>query len=200
MLRASGFAAEKEQSPAVPSIENQYFKNVRQVTSDFTRAGEGYFSPDGKTIIFQAVPREYMFYQIYKQPLENGSKPTLVSTGRGRTTCSYFCPTVRLIFASSHLDPKVSETEAAQRRQDEEDARTGQRRRYQWDFDPWMEIFSADLDGRNLQRLRLRSSEYDAEGAYTPDGKQIVFCSDRGGNTESVRDGCRRLPCSAAHA
>jgi TolB protein len=44
-----------------------------------------------------------------------------------------------------------------------------------------MEIFAADLDGHNLPRLD-DSPGYDAEGAYTPDGKHIVFCSMRGGN------------------
>jgi TolB protein len=180
---------------APASVEGNYLKNVRQITSEFAKAGEGYFSPDGKTIIFQAVPREYMFYQIYTMQLlevgdvqaANGrqpasSLPRLVSTGRGRTTCSFFAPDGKsIIFASSHRDPNLSETEAVQRRQDEADAQSGTKRRYQWDFDPWMEIFAADLDGRNLRRL-TDSPGYDAEGAYTPDGKHIVFCSTRGGN------------------
>ncbi|HEY2881050.1 MAG TPA: biopolymer transporter Tol [Pirellulales bacterium] len=172
---------------ATPSIESKYLKNIRQLTFDFTKAGEGYFSPDGKTAIFQAVPREYMFYQIYTLPLDQASDakpatPKLISTGRGRTTCSYFSPDGKgIIFASSHLDPNLSETEATQKKQDEEDAKSGKHRRYQWDFDPAMEIFAADLAGHNLRQL-TNSLGYDAEGAYTPDGKHIVFCSNRGGN------------------
>jgi Tol biopolymer transport system component len=165
------------------SIELQFLKNVRQVTSGMTKAGEGYFSPDGKTIIYQAVPRDYLFYQIYKQPLEQG-KPQLISKGRGRTTCAFFSPTDdKLIFASSHLDPQLDSTEADERRRAEEDAKSGKRRRYQWDFDPHMDIFAADLDGGNLINL-TNTPGYDAEGAYSPDGKQIVFCSDRDGDPD----------------
>ncbi len=54
------------------SIESKCLSNIRQVTSGFVRAGEGYFSPDGQTIIYQAVPKDYPFYQIYTQPLAGG--------------------------------------------------------------------------------------------------------------------------------
>lgn len=75
---------------AAPSIESQFLSNMRQVTSGFTKAGEGYFSPDGKQIVYQAVSTDYPFYQIYTQPLQAAGepfpKPKLISTGRGRTT------------------------------------------------------------------------------------------------------------------
>ncbi|MCC7083530.1 MAG: PD40 domain-containing protein [Pirellulales bacterium] len=175
---------------ASPSIESNCLKNVRQLTFDFTKAGEGYFSPDGRTIIYQAIPRDYIFYQIYTQPLLPASAvgrpavPKLVSTGRGRTTCSYFAPDGRsIMFSSSHLDPNLAATEAKAKAQQEEDKRTGKRRRYQWDFDPYMDIFTADLDGKHLQQI-TKTPGYDAEGAYTPDGKKIVFCSDRDGDPD----------------
>src|SRR5580693_4047293 len=69
--------------------ESKHLANARQVTHGLPRAGEGYFSPDGKSIVYQAYPIGYPFYQIYVQELEKG-EPRLVSTGRGRTTCSYF--------------------------------------------------------------------------------------------------------------
>ncbi|HEV2972315.1 MAG TPA: biopolymer transporter Tol [Pirellulales bacterium] len=164
-----------------PSIESRYLSNIRQVTSGFIKAGEGYFSPDGHTIIFQAVPQEYPFYQIYTQSLAGG-KPKRVSTGRGKTTCSFFSPDgTGIIYASSHLDPDLDRTEDAGRKQQAEDAKSGAHRRYQWDFDPNMEIFAGDLDGKNIRRLTF-SKGYDAECSYSADGKQIVFCSNRGGN------------------
>jgi Tol biopolymer transport system component len=171
------------ETPSLSPLEAKYLSNLRQVTSGFVRAGEGYFSPDGKTIVYQAVTRDYPFYQIFSQPLAGG-EPRRLSTGRGRTTCAYFSPDGQhTIFASSHLDPKLDETESAERRQQEEDARLQRRRRYDWPFDPHMDIFQSDLEGKNLVRLTTEPG-YDAEGAYTPDGKQIVFCSTRGGDPD----------------
>lgn len=165
------------------SIESQFLTRPQQVTHGFVKAGEGYFSPDGQSIVFQAVSKDYLFYQIYTQPLAGGT-PRLVSTGRGRTTCSYFSPDgKRILYASSHLDPRMAETEAAARAQEEEDARTGRRRRYEWVFDPHTDIFEVDLDGKNLRRL-TDAYGYDAEGAYSPDGKLIAFCSDRDGDPD----------------
>ncbi len=171
------------QAQDVPSIESNYLSNPRQVTEGFVRAGEGYFSPDARTIIYQAVPKDYPFYQIYTQPLSEG-RPHLVSTGRGRTTCAYFHPDgKRILFASSHLDPMLDKTEAAERQRQAEEAASGQRRRYAWDFDPYMDIFEAELDGTIIRRLTTESG-YDAEGAYSRDGKQIAFCSDRDGDPD----------------
>ena len=103
------------------SIEGRYLLNVRQVTSGFVKAGEGYFSPDMTTIVYQAVRQQYPFYQIFTQPLAGGT-PKLISTGRGRTTCSYFRPDgKRILFASSHLNPNLAKLEADERRQQAEE-------------------------------------------------------------------------------
>ena len=74
---------------AEESIEGKHLKNMRQVTSGMVKAGEGYFSPDGKTIIYQAVPKEYPFYQIYKQPLAGGSSYFKPLAQLKRTTVSF---------------------------------------------------------------------------------------------------------------
>lgn len=161
-------------------------KNIRQVTRDdhFLRAGEGYFSPDARSIIFQAEEKGAgnPFYQIFTLELATG-KFRRVSPGVGKTTCAYFHPAgKKIIYASTHLaGKKESEKhyadELALREQERKEKK---RRRYAWDFDPKFDIFEANPDGTGLKRL-TDAAGYDAEGSYSADGKHIVFCSNRTG-------------------
>ena len=161
------------------AAEAKYLANQRQVTFGLPRAGEGYFSPTGDWIVYQAYPIGYPFYQIYVQKLDEKS-PRLLSTGRGRTTCSYFSPDgTKILFASSHTDPKIDETELKAR----EEAAKGGRRRYLWDFDPYMDLYVVNVDGTGMRRL-TETPGYDAEGSYSSDGKQIVFTSSRDGDPD----------------
>lgn len=163
----------------VTEHEETFLANVRQVTFGLPRAGEGYFSPDGTTIVYQAFPIGYPFYQIYVQRLDERI-PRLLSTGRGRTTCAYFSPKGdQILFASSHTDPDIEQTEKKGR----EEAAQGGRRRYQWEFDPQMELYLINFDGTGLKRL-TDSPGYDAEGSFSPDGSQVVFTSTRDGDPD----------------
>lgn len=162
-------------------LESKYLTNVRQVTDEGT-CGEGYFSPDGSKIIFQAIRGDHPFYQIYVKDMKTGEEKR-VSTGHGRTTCSYFHPTKqRILYASSHLDPErdaVAKAEIDRLQELRKNPPKG--RSYAWNFDPYMDIFEADLDGSHLVQLTYTPG-YDAEGAYSPDGKEIAFCSFRDGS------------------
>ena len=158
-----------------PAQETRFLTNARQLILEGRRSGEGYFSPDGKQLIFQSE-RETgnPFYQIYALNFETGDTRR-VSPGTGKTTCSFFQPgSDRVLFASTHDDAA-----AAAKQKNELDFRaSGKERRYSWDYDDSFEIYSANRDGSDPKNL-TRSAGYDAEGSFSPDGKQIVFCSLR---------------------
>ena len=188
LVFAACTAAGGARGEAFSPLEAAHLSTPIRVTDGLVKAGEGYFAPDARRICYQGVPHDYPFYQIYVQPFDAAAPavagPRRISTGRGRTTCCWFSPDgTRLLFASSHLDPALDRTEAAARAQAEEDARTGRRRRYQWDFDPEMEIFSASLENGEVVRL-TQSPGYDAECSYAPDGGRILFVSDRDGDPD----------------
>lgn len=155
--------------------EARLLGQIRQLTFEGRRSGEGYFSPDGKALVFQSE-REAgnPFYQIYLLDLESGDT-SRVSPGAGKTTCAFIRPgTDEVLFASTHHDPEA----AAKQKAELEMRASGKERRYSWDYDETMDIFAARRDGTGLRRL-TSSRGYDAEGAYSPDGKLIVFCSLR---------------------
>lgn len=168
------------------AAEGVHLANVRQVTTGFVRAGEGYFSPDGKRIIFQAEEKDTgnPFYQIFVQDVTTGSFRR-ISPGVGRTTCAFFHPTKnRVMFASSHADPDAKKHQAAEYVQRADDVKKGVRRRYSWDFDKHMKIYEADPDGANMVCLTPDAKAYTAEGSYSADGKRIVYSSGNAGDVQ----------------
>lgn len=154
--------------------ENQLLTNTFQLITDGARSGEGYFSADGTQFIYQAEMPGNPFYQIYLLDLESGES-NRVSTGVGLTTCAWIHPTLdRIMYASTHEDPNALAKQA------EELAirASGEVRPYGWDYDPSYEIYAADSDGSNLVNL-THAAGYDAEGSYSPDGRTILFASNR---------------------
>ncbi len=155
--------------------EDTLLSNIRQLTYDGKRAGEGYFSEDGNSLIFQSEREsENPFFQIYILNLLSGDTHR-VSPGIGKTTCAFFRPgSNEVLYASTHHDAFAE----AKQKEELNFRASGKERRYSWDYDETMDIFSAHRDGSNLKQL-TEAHGYDAEGSYSPDGKLIVFCSIR---------------------
>jgi Tol biopolymer transport system component len=148
---------------------------IRQLTFSGRRSGEGYFSQDGSKMVFQSEREEgNPFYQIYLMDLETGELER-VSPGVGKTTCAWIHPGGgRVLFASTHLDPEAT---AKQQRELEMRA-SGTQRRYSWDYDEHYDLFVSDLDGAPPRAL-APALGYDAEGSWSPDGRMVVFASNR---------------------
>src|SRR5216110_3089606 len=105
----------REFNATQPTDETQTLSEISQLTSGFERAGEAYFSPDMKWIVFQAVPKGETQYQMYvaetKMTVEDvevdpknpergwglmkvwGIRPPIRITPRNsRNTCGFFSP------------------------------------------------------------------------------------------------------------
>ena len=153
-----------------PSPGEKHLRNIRQLTFGGENA-EAYFSADGKQIIFQSTREPYKCDQIFTMNTD-GTNLKLVSTGRGRTTCSYFTPDgSRIIYASTHLGSPDCPPNP--------DRSAG----YVWPLYKTFDIFSAKPDGSDLTRL-TNTEGYDAEGTVSPDGKKIIFTSTRDNDIE----------------
>src|SRR3954468_16103052 len=83
--------------------ERDFLTRIRRLTVEGLRAGEGYWAPDGKRLVFQSEREPgNPFYQIYVMDLAT-AETKLISPGIGKTTCAFFRPgTDEIEFASTH--------------------------------------------------------------------------------------------------
>src|SRR6185312_2790866 len=142
----------------------QMITGMKQITFEGNKSGEGYFSADGKHMIFQSDRKEgNPFYQIYLMNLASG-KTDMISTGRGKTTCSWIHPSgKKVMFSSTHQDPDFDK-----KVKQEYDARkSNQKARYSWSFDDTYQIYEKDLTTGKLKQL-THERGYNAEGDYSP--------------------------------
>src|SRR5205823_2602180 len=86
------FAASLVSQQLASYSERDFLSRVRRLTVEGKRAGEGYWSPDGKRIVFQSEREpDNPFYQIYVLDLTTG-ETRRISPGIGKTTCAFFRP------------------------------------------------------------------------------------------------------------
>lgn len=176
---------------AAPFLDqpNTVITDGRQITFTGPRSGEGYFSQDGRRMIFQSEREPgNPFYQMYLLELDSG-KTTRLSPGQGKTTCGWIHPSgKKVMWSSTHLDPKSKD----KAKEEYETRLKPVKSRYSWSYDENFDIFESDLSGKNLKRL-TKEKGYDAEGSYSPDGKWIAFASNRSGYVDKLSDEDARI-------
>jgi Tol biopolymer transport system component len=164
-----------------PAERESSLSDIVQLTSGFARAGEAYFSPDMQWIIFQASPERDAHYQMYvaqvrweRDRVVGTKDPVRISPENSRNTCGYFSPDgKKLLFGSTAGKEKPDETTGGYKREG---------RSYVWSFPTGMEIHVLD-DWRkdaHTPRPLTDNDVYDAECAFSPDGKWICFTRGAG--------------------
>ncbi len=154
-----------------------HLRNIRQLTDGGDNA-EAYFSFDNSMAVFQSnyqdwgVGCDQIFYFDIAHDNLMARPPKMLSTGKGRTTCSYFLPgDSTIVYASTHLGGETCPPEP------------GREEGYVWPIYPSFDIFTADLNG-NITGQLTNAPGYDAEATVSPQGDKIVFTSTRSGDLE----------------
>lgn len=151
-----------------------HLSNIRALT-DVGDNAEAYFSFKGDRVVFQSTREPFACDQIFlMENIDDHPSVRLLSTGKGRTTCSYFLPGDSLVlYASTHetmgdtcppgggYDPEL--------------------KAYVWP------LYNYDLYVTNIHtgeaRAFWKSPGYDAEATVAPDGR-VVFTSTYEGDME----------------
>jgi Tol biopolymer transport system component len=154
--------------PADP--REKHLTNVRQLTFGGENA-EAYFDATGKRLIFQATREGRSCDAIYSMTSE-GRDVRMVSSGKGRCTCSYWFPDgKRVLYASTHgASPDCP-------------PRPDFSRGYVWALYDAYEIYTAKPDGTDVRRITDHPG-YDAEATIAEDGSKILFTSLRDGDVD----------------
>lgn len=158
--------------------QEKHLSNLKKLTFGGDNA-EAYFSPDGKFVSFQSNYAKWGLHcdQIFSMDIAKAAKdstyqPPLISTGKGRTTCSYYLPgNKNILYASTHKAndscPPTPQIKG----------------KYLWAVYKDFDIYVADLKGKITKQL-TSTPGYDAEATVSPKGDKIVFTSDRSGDLE----------------
>jgi len=179
--------------PIAADREASLLSDIRQLTfgDRFDRAGEAYFHPKNGSIIFQAVPKGEKHYQMYvlADPLLMGSEAgeariEQISATPSRNTCGWFSPDGNTILFASTFQKEIADEPTAGYQREGRD--------YRWAYPSGMELWTREpIDGKGNEnqggfavRTLTDNAFYDAEGSFSPDGKHIVFTSNRTGDLE----------------
>ena len=151
-----------------------HLADIRQMTFGGENA-EAYWSPDGKELIFQSTRPGVPCDQIFRMPVDDPEALTMVSTGKGRTTCAYFtADNERILYSSTHAADEACP------------ATPDMSQGYVWPIYDSYQLYSANLDGSDLVAL-TDTPAYDAEATVCSQDGSIIFTSTRNGDLDLYR-------------
>lgn len=182
--------AQTDSMPRPHDPQETHLANLRQLTFEGQNA-EAYWSVDGKQLCYQSSrPNSpYPDEQIFMMRA-NGSGKTLVSTGKGRCTCSYFSPDSKwLYFSSTHTT------------QPEGQPPVDMSKGYVWAINPHYVMYRIRVGNKVVDpsgspavarhdrpdQVISHPGSYVAEATIAPNGKYMVWTSDMSGDLEIYR-------------
>lgn len=169
-------------SAQVTPTTESHLKNITQLTFGGDNA-EAYWSFDNTHLSFQSNFKKWglqcdqifaMDVKAARKAADSTYRPPMISTGKGRTTCSFYMPDNKhILYASTHEGGEACPPEAPPRAD----------HKYLWSVYSTFDIYVADAKGKITAKL-TSSPGYDAEATVSPKGDKIVFTSDRSGDLE----------------
>jgi TolB protein len=162
-----------------------HLANVRQLTFGGQNA-EAYWNTDGTKLTFQArVPQaSYPDEQIFQMNAD-GSGKHLVSTGKGRCTCSYISPDGKWIYLSSTHAMNPGPQAPVDRSKGYVWAVSGEYAMYRVPINAQFSDTGNPFD--LFQPVVQKPGSYVAETTIAPNGKFMVWTSDYEGDLEIYR-------------
>lgn len=184
MAQATQKSTGMETWPAAKEVplnpSEKHFSKVTQLTFGGQNA-EAYWSKDGKHIVFQSLQPGFPDEQIFLMN-SDGTDKKLISTGKGRCTCSYLTPDNKFIYFSSTHE----RNEGPQKKLD-------MSKGYLWMVNPDFAIYKHNLKTGVTEPV-IKANGYLAETTIDPGGRYMTYTSDKDGDLEVYRsrlDGTR---------
>lgn len=148
-----GGDARAEDKPAgreVPDLKVWRVPNVAE-------GAECYFSPDGKSLIFNGRQKDEKVFHVYTVRIDGSDLKKI--NDRGFDACSFFRPDGKaLVWTSTRDNLDLPPGNYSEPR----------------NYPQGAELYASDLDGGHVVRLTY-NKQYDAEVTYAPDGHAILF-------------------------
>ncbi len=150
-------------------VQKESKKDIAEVTTDpvkefaikqipsVSNGAEAYFSPDGKSVIFNGKMAQDTTHQVYTVNIDGSDLKKINAVGDD--ACSHYTPDGKNLIWTSTKD------NLHMHRGNYSDPK---------DYPQGAELYMSDLDGNNIKRL-TNNEQYDAEVGISPDGKTILF-------------------------
>ncbi|KAA6456692.1 hypothetical protein DYQ86_24855 [Acidobacteria bacterium AB60] len=165
LLVGSASSAQTPSTPVSPAATDGQELPVHKIPN-LSPGAEFYFSPDGTHLIGNAKREGDTSYHVYTLAVDGTDIRRI--NDKGDDACSFYFPDgKRIIWTSTKDHPELAKSNFSNPS----------------DYPQGSELYTSNLDGSDVKRL-TNNNVYDAEVSVAPNGKWILFGSQRSGKME----------------